>query len=424
MAAYGRVIFFTIVLIVLFGLQSLVFFTFRKFLKKKNAKKTFVNIITIIPFILFNLPIVWAIFNKYDFSQIPKLIYNLYILPFYVFQGSMLIISIYLLTGKIIKLIINIPIFILKRFRVIREKIEKFKTKKNVIRYDKSRRAFLTTSAALVSGYAFIGSGLGVIGKDRYEIVYKDIKIKNLPDELIGTTMTLISDIHSGPFMESDIMKEYCEVVNSLNSDLILIPGDLTNTLKDEVHPFAKSFIDLKAKYGVFGTLGNHDYFSDADYIAKATTNESPIKILRNETDFINIKGKELCLIGIEDLRDSGGKRSSIIIDYLNSTLEKTDKKHLNLPKILLCHKPYIFRDITDKKIDLMLSGHTHGGQIVFAKFGKLNLSIAATASDLISGHYMEGDSNLYVSRGIGTVGLPMRLNCPPEITQIKLMSY
>ena len=201
------------------------------------------------------------------------------------------------------------------------------------------------------------------------------------------------------------------------------IPGDLTNSHRDEIHPFAKSFKDLKAKYGVYGTLGNHDYFSDAEYIASAVSNESPIKMLRNQSEFLNIKGKEICLIGIDDLRDSGTQGNNILINYLNKTLEKTDKKFEDLPKILLCHKPYIFREIKNQNIDLMLSGHTHGGQIVFAKFGNLNFSIAATVSDLISGHYKEGDSNLYISRGIGTVGMPMRLNCPPEITQIKLVS-
>jgi uncharacterized protein len=419
----GRLNFFLLVYAVLLGLQFLVFYTFRKFLKRRFKSKLFVNLITITPFVVFHIPFIWAIFNNVDFAIIPKWLYNSFILPFFIFQGAVLFISLYILVGKILKLIINIPIFILKRFKVIREKIEKLKTKKSVIRYDKSRRAFLTTSAALVSGYAFIGSGLGTIGKDRYEITYRDIKIKNLPEELNNTTITLFSDIHSGSFMDENIMKEYCEVVNSLKSDIIFIPGDLTNTKKEEVHPFTKSFRDLKAKYGVYSTLGNHDYFSDPDYIAGAVINESPIKMLRNESEFINIKGKELCLIGLEDLRDSGGQRRYIIIDYLNSTLEKTDKKYKELPKILLCHKPYIYREIFDKNIDLMLSGHTHGGQIVLAKFGNLNFSIASTVSDLISGHYKDGNSNLYISRGIGTVGLPMRLNCPPEITQIKLMN-
>ena len=417
------IIFLIIVFSILFGLHFLALYTFRKFLKNKNVRKSILNIISIAPFIIFNLPFIWIIIFKFNFSDLPKWIFNLYFLPFFAFQSSMLLIGLYLFAGKIIKLIINIPIFILKRFGKIREKIENLKSRKTVIKYDKSRRAFLTTSAALVSGYAFIGSGLGVIGKDRYEITYKDIKIKNLPDELKGTTITLISDIHSGPFMDADMMKEYCDVINNLNSDLIFIPGDLTNTRRDEIHPFAKSFRDLKAKYGVYGTLGNHDYFSDAEYIASAVSNESPIKMLRNQTEFLNIKGKEICLIGIDDIRDSGAQKNKILIDYLNTTLEKTDKKYEDLPKILLCHKPYIFREIKDNNIDLMLSGHTHGGQIVFAKFGNINFSIAATVSDLISGHYKEGDTNLYISRGIGTVGMPMRLNCPPEITQIKLVT-
>ena len=416
-----RLKFFFIVYSVFLGLQYLVYYTFRKFLKKKKVKNSIVNAVSITPFILFNIPFVWIIFNNLDFSSIPKWIYNIYILPFFAFQGSVLFISIYIITGKIIKLIINIPIYILKRFKVLREKIEKLKTKKTMVHYDKSRRAFLTTSAALVSGYAFIGAGMGVLGKDRYEITYKNIKINNLPEELNGTTITLFSDVHSGPFMDEDTMRGYCEIINSLNSDLILIPGDLTNSLKTEIHPFTKSFRDLKAKYGIYSTLGNHDYFSGCDYKAEALTNESPIKILRNEMTYVNIKGKELCIIGIEDIGDSGVQKNHVLVEYLNSTIEKADKKYYELPKILLCHKPYIFNEIKDKKIDLMLSGHTHGGQIVFAKFGKLNISFAATVSNYISGLYKENGSNLYISRGIGTVGMPMRLNCPPEITQIIL---
>jgi predicted MPP superfamily phosphohydrolase len=211
-------------------------------------------------------------------------------------------------------------------------------------------------------------------------------------------------------------------VINNLNSDLIFIPGDLTNTKKTEIHALNKAFRDLKAKHGIYGTLGNHDYFSDPDYIAGAVSNESPIKMLRNRSEFININGKELCLIGVEDIRDSGAQKNNVIIKYIDDTLEMTDKKYLEMPKILLCHKPYMFREIADKNIDLMLSGHTHGGQIVLAKLGNINLSIAATISSLISGHYKENDTNLYVSRGIGTVGFPLRLNCPPEVTQIKLI--
>jgi predicted MPP superfamily phosphohydrolase len=87
----------------------------------------------------------------------------------------------------------------------------------------------------------------------------------------------------------------------------------------------------------------------------------------------------------------------------------------------MLCHKPYIFNNIADKNLDLIVSGHTHGGQIVFVKLGDFNLSIAASISKYVSGYYREGNSQMYVSRGIGTVALPIRLNCPPEITMLTL---
>jgi uncharacterized protein len=87
----------------------------------------------------------------------------------------------------------------------------------------------------------------------------------------------------------------------------------------------------------------------------------------------------------------------------------------------MLCHKPYYFREMLDKNIDLILSGHTHGGQVVLARVGKLNLSIAAAVSPYISGLYQEKNSKMYISDGIGTVGMPIRLNCPPEITILTL---
>jgi predicted MPP superfamily phosphohydrolase len=146
--------------------------------------------------------------------------------------------------------------------------------------------------------------------------------------------------------------------------------------------------------------------------------------MLRNKSDIIKINGKDLCIMGVEDRRDSGTARYSILIDYIDKTIQDTKEENKNfdaIPKILLCHKPYIFNEISDKKIDLVLSGHTHGGQIVFVKFGNINISIAASVSNYISGYYREGYSQMYISRGIGTVGLPIRLNCPPEITVLSL---
>jgi uncharacterized protein len=275
-----------------------------------------------------------------------------------------------------------------------------------------------------VSAYAFGGAAYGMIRHDTYSIEHKDIKIENLPEELKGTTITLISDIHSGQYMNEKDMREYADVVNGLGSDIICIPGDFVNSKAEEVPPLTKAFRDLKAKHGVYGSLGNHDFFMNGDYVASAINNETPIQMLRNDYRKITINGKELYMMGIDDTR-GGGIHMETVMRYLRATEDKMKQNEADLagkPKILLCHKPYGFDELAPKNIDLILAGHTHGGQVVPVKIGNFNLSFAASVSKYIEGLYTIGKSNMYVSRGIGTVGLPIRLNCPPEVTVIKLV--
>ena len=184
------------------------------------------------------------------------------------------------------------------------------------------------------------------------------------------------------------------------------------------------AFRDVKAKHGIYGSLGNHDFFQDADYVAKALNNESPIQLLRNEHRVLKINGKELYMMGIDDTQSSGAKMDEVLKYYgaMDEFLKKNETAFSTAPKVLLCHKPYGFDTLATKEIDLILSGHTHGGQVVPVKFGTFNLSFAATVSKYIEGIYKIGKSNMYVSRGIGSVGLPIRINCPPEITKITLV--
>ena len=330
---------------------------------------------------------------------------------------------------KILKSPFSISLWILNKFEKTKQFLNKIYSKPPVRKFDNSRRAFLKTSTAFVSGYAFIGSTIGVLDSNNFDLTTKEIKINNLPEELKGTTITLVSDIHSGPYMSEELMNEYVRSINNLNSDLILIPGDLTNSRKMEVHPFVDAFKNLKASKGIYASLGNHDYFANAEYVAETIMNESPIKLLRNETDIININGKHLCILGIEDTRQSGAVVDPVLMGYLDSTVEKAKEKlhemrldYDEVPKIALMHKPYFLDMITERNLDLILSGHTHGGQVVLAKFGDVNISFAGLMSKYISGFYKSGNTNMYVSRGIGSVALPIRFNCPPEITKITLV--
>jgi len=333
-----------------------------------------------------------------------------------------------LLAVKIIKSPFSLTLYVLKKSETVKSFFRKYQNRKSVDKFDKSRRAFIASSGVFLAGYAFVGAGVGVLGKDKYEIIRKNIFIKNLPEKLNGITITLISDVHSGPYMTESKMKEYASIINDIKSDLILIPGDLTNSRKDEIHPFVNAFSGLKAGYGVYATLGNHDYFSDAEYISKIINENTDIKLLRNNSEIININGENLVILGSEDTKDSGTKNNNKILKNIETSeltaIDKVNSLNLDysgLTKILLCHKPYIFDELKNKDINLVLSGHTHGGQVVFASVGDYSLSFAGIVNKYVQGLYQNGDIKLYISKGLGTVGLPLRVNCPPEISVLTL---
>lgn len=427
------VIFFSIIGLIHFS----AFWSFRKFgnsnpyfpfLPKNKTREKLWKILTILPFVLLNIPYIYLVTNRMDFSSVPKWIYVLYIIPFYIFQATVIFLGLLLLILNVIKFIVWLIYFITNKFRFFKQKYAKIKEKREYKKFDDSRRKFIRAGGLLLTGYTITSATVGVIQKDEYSVTEKDIDIANLPLDLQGLRILLISDIHSGPYMLEAQMKEYVDVINSYNADLILIPGDLTNSQRDEVFPFTKAFRNLKAKYGVYATLGNHDYFHDAEYVAKAVMNETPITLMRNENKILEINNQQLLLMGMDDTRSSGAKHDPVIYKYFDKTVAdaKENLKANNLsfesvPKILIYHKPYFFDDFSKEKIDLTVSGHTHGGQIVFAKLGGINLSIASFVSNFLEGLYKNGNSSMYVSRGIGTVGLPLRLNCRPEITILTL---
>lgn len=409
---------------ILLGLQTLVYFTFINYWKTTKFYKPVHRWWVLAPFLVFNISfIVISVIWGRKFTP-PEWFRIVALYPFYVWIAATFFISLWLLIGKIIKLPFQIPIWIAKIFKPLRRKINSVKEKKAVRTVDLSRRKFVRYATMGISTYAFAGATYGMIKHDSYEIDYKNITIEDLPPELRGTTITLLSDIHAGQYMNEKEMREYADVINSLESDIVCIPGDFVNFESKDIHMLTSAFRDVKAKHGIYGSLGNHDFFQDADYVAKALNNESPIQLLRNEHRVIKIKGKELYMLGIDDTQSSGARMEEVLKYYgaMDEYLMNNDPKFKNSPKVLLCHKPYGFDTLATRNIDLVLSGHTHGGQVVPIKFGTFNLSFAATVSKYIEGIYKIGKSNMYVSRGIGSVGLPIRINCPPEITKITLV--
>jgi hypothetical protein len=201
--------------------------------------------------------------------------------------------------------------------------------------------------------------------------------------------------------------------MNSLGTDLVVVTGDMVNSQVKEVYPFAEAFSNLTAQYGVYGCLGNHDFFTkNVDAVAKEI-NDCGISLLRNDAVTIEKDGEIFNLIGVDDIG-----RGVDPDDYLSRAIRGIRN---DAPRILLCHKPYYMQQALEKKIDLTLSGHTHGGQIVFATVDRTPISFAALASKYVAGLYNLDTAQLYVNKGLGSVGVPFRINCPPELTVITL---
>ncbi len=412
-------------LAIFIGFQTFIYLQFVKYLKTTKFYKPSIRWWAAVPFLIINVPFALiAIIYGGHFNP-PNWFRTIALNPFYVWVGATFVILQWLLIGKLIKLPFKIPVWILKIFKPMREKIKRLRERKTVQKVDLSRRQFVKYATFAVSTYAFAGAAYGVLKRDAYQIDYKDIKIENLPAELKGLTITLFSDIHAGEYMNEKEMRGYSDVVNDLHSDLIIIPGDFVNSLSEDSKSVAAAFRGLHARYGVYGSLGNHDYFQNPDMVADVLNGESPIQVLRNDHRKINIKGHDLFIVGLEDTRSSGTSMDNIVLKYFDDVsagLNQNEATYKNSPKILLCHKPYGFDNIAQRDVDLVLSGHTHGGQVVPFKFDKVNISFASLVSKYIEGLYKIGRVNMYVSRGIGCVGLPIRINCPPEITKITLV--
>ncbi|MCB2205442.1 metallophosphoesterase [bacterium] len=275
------------------------------------------------------------------------------------------------------------------------------------------RRDFLRTSLTGLTVISVSGPSFGKIASEPdFEVVYKTIRMPGLPDKLRGTRIAMISDIHSGPTMSRKDLVPYVKHINKLKPDAILLPGDFIQNKNEEIEPVCDVFRHLKAPYGVYGCTGNHDYFADADHVSNELEHAG-VNMLRNEHAVLDIEGEQLALIGIDDVSDGNPFHSQF-----KTAVDGLDPR---IPNILLCHKPYYLEDASEWGVNLMVSGHTHGGQIVLARAFGVVVTIASLYSGYIEGLYEHDDTQMYITRGIGTVGIPIRINCPPEITLLTL---
>jgi predicted MPP superfamily phosphohydrolase len=284
-----------------------------------------------------------------------------------------------------------------------------------------SRRQFLQQTAVLLSAAPFVAAGYGLLyGRQDVEVVRQRVRLARLPKTFDGFSIAQLSDIHMGPFSTAGYIRRCVAITNGLKPDLIVLTGDYIAWDPGAEREVVRALAGLRAPQGVFGCLGNHEEESNTeDYVASLFA-EQGIHILRQQRAPIQLASETLNLIGIDDPRgetEAEGMRD----------IYRRLHKGLVMPgtvNILLAHEPsrFVFDHAAELGIDLMLAGHTHGGQLALEAVHR-GFNISHLLYRYTSGWYENRGAKLYVNRGIGTTGFPIRLGARPEITLFELAS-
>jgi len=275
---------------------------------------------------------------------------------------------------------------------------------------------FRLASVACVGGVALLLLWGFTVGQARVERTQLRIPLPGLAPELSGLRIVQISDLHIGNGLEGSRLARMVERTNALDPDVIVLTGDLFDSDPGCVEHGARVLSGLRARHGVYAVLGNHDVYTGADRIVEALARFAPrLRLLRNELVRLPLAAP-LYLAGVEDPGRDWSARS-LEVEGLTRVAAA---RPADGPSLLLVHRPEVFEQAARLGFPLVLAGHTHGGQLALpTPGGRYNL--ARLVTPLTRGLYRSGASVLYVNRGLGVGGPPLRVNCPREITSFVL---
>jgi uncharacterized protein len=276
-----------------------------------------------------------------------------------------------------------------------------------------NRRKFIRLAAG--AGVAALGADSVLLEPNRPHLVRKDIRLRRWPEHLDGFNIALLSDFHYDPYFSIHPIRAAVGMVNALRPDLVVLTGDFVSVpflgdhekAADAAEPCAQLLRELQAPHGLWAVMGNHDSFTDPDRVTSALRAVG-IQVLVNQSVPIERNSGRFWLSGVDDVL---GKTAD-----LDKTLHVVPTGEAT---VLLAHEPDYADRVMRHPVDLQLSGHSHGGQVRLPFLPPIYLP--DLARKYVWGLYNIGELTLYTNAGIGTVQIPVRLNCPPEVTLITL---
>jgi predicted MPP superfamily phosphohydrolase len=283
-----------------------------------------------------------------------------------------------------------------------------------------ARRRFVEQAAVAVRAMPFVGAAYGLVyGRLDVEVTHPRIGLSRLPKGFEGFRIIQLSDFHISPFMTADEIRRCVAIANELKADLVALTGDYVADDPAAQGEVVQALTGLRAPCGVFGCLGNHEIYTETEDSITRLFAAAGIRILRQERTPIQSHGDALNLIGVDyqQLRFSRDHDGHSVDRYLEGSEKLVMPDMVN---ILLSHNPNSFDRAAELGIDLTLAGHSHGGQLALS-FIHRGLALVYPETAYVSGRYEKRGSQLYVNRGIGTTGPPIRLGARPEITVLEL---
>ncbi len=282
-----------------------------------------------------------------------------------------------------------------------------------------TRRQFLATSALGAIGLAAVGAGALYHDTTDLKITRLDVPLRRLPSRFDGLRIVQLSDFHYDRYVDVRIITSAVQAANQLQPDLVVLTGDFVTQgpftgqydppSARDAEPCSQILSRLRSRLGIFAVLGNHDYYTDPNMVAEILRSRG-FHVLRNHSFAVEQEGSRLWIAGVNDVVAGA--------DDLELALQKIPASET---VVLLAHEPDFADWVPPGRVDLQLSGHSHGGQIVLPVIGPPYLPPLARKYPW--GLRQLGPLTLYTNRGVGTITLPLRFNCPPEITLFTLRS-
>ncbi len=275
--------------------------------------------------------------------------------------------------------------------------------------FNPERRKLLGALRAATFAVPAIVTATAFIQRENLQLREITIPVPNLPEDLDGLRIVQVSDIHLSPFVSESLLARSIDMANETKANIALITGDLISRRGDPLDLCFKHLKRLKADLPPLGCLGNHEVYAGTEEYTTEEGKRLGITFLRHQNRVLRFGNAKINFAGVDYQR--------ITKKYLERAEELLVPGGLN---VLLSHNPDVFPVAARKGFDLTIAGHTHGGQ-VNVEILHQGINVARFFTPYVDGLYTEGRSSIFVTRGIGTVGLPARLGAPPEIALIRL---